>query len=466
MPFSDRKELSLSLNSSIERTLPARKGGPRWVDSLRSGLAAKRWQFVRNAATLSLGTATAQIVVVAVAPVLTRLYSPADLGALGLFTSFVMVAGVATSMSYELGILSAVNQERAARLTWASMLLSVPICAFCGIALYIMMHFQWLGYGALPAYSVPLVFLTLLFIGVFSNLRYWEIRQQHFEIVARTTVVQQATRSISQAVLGFVTIGPAGLLFGEMLGRGAGVGSLVRDAWPALKCVPARARRSDLVSALAENRNLAVYSLPSSLIDALAANIPLPLLVQLYGSALGGQFSLMQRVLSVPLALIATSVADTFHSRLAVYAREKPEQMLGLFARTSAWLFLLGLGPALILYFAGDRLFALVFGEPWITAGTLAGITAPLFLAQMIVSPLSRLVFVLRGQKSKLIYDLILVAGLLLIFGVAWTQRLSLIHTVWAITLVNILCYIVYYLVLLRIVIKARPNQAIEASKI
>jgi lipopolysaccharide exporter len=455
----------LSLNSSMERTLPVRKSGPHWADSLWPGRSAKRWQFARNAATLGLGTALAQAVAVAVAPLLTRLYSPADLGALGLFTSFVAVAAVATSMSYELGIISAVNQERAARLTWASMLLGLPVSVVCGIALYIMMRWQWLGYGVLPGYSIPLTVVTLLFMGVFSNLRYWEIRRQHFEIVARTTIVQQATRSISQAVLGFAHIGTAGLLFGEMLGRGAGVGSLFRNAWPALKSAGGKARRSDLVSALAENRNLAVYSLPSSLIDTLAANMPLPLLVQLYGAAFGGQFALMQKVLAVPLALIAASVADTFHSRIAVCAREKPGEMLGLFMRTTAGLFLLGLGPALMLFFAGGRLFALVFGGPWATAGTLAGITAPLLLAQMIVSPLSRLVFVLRGQKAKLIYDLTLMAGILLIFGIAWRQKLSSIQTVWAVTLVNIVCYMVYYMVLLRTVIQARPGSPIEASK-
>jgi lipopolysaccharide exporter len=306
--------------------------------------------------------------------------------------------------------------------------------------------------------------VTLLVIGVFSNLRYWEIRQEHFEIIARTTIVQQAIRSLSQAVSGFLGIGPAGLLFGEMIGRGAGVGSLFRDAWPALKSVAARTHRNEIVGALAENRNLAVYSLPSSLIDTLAANLPLPLLVQLYGSALGGQFALMQRVLAVPLVLIATSVADTFHSRLAVCARETPEQMTGLFARTSAGMFLLGLGPALILFFAGDHLFALVFGKPWTTAGTLAGITAPLLLAQMIVNPLSRLVFVLRGQKFKLIYDLTLMTGILLIFSVAWRQKLSMVHTIWAITLLGIFCYIIYYLVLLRIVIRAKTATA--ASRI
>jgi O-antigen/teichoic acid export membrane protein len=448
-----------------EPTIPVRTNDVRVGFFLQAAQWAARWRFARNVATLSLGTALAQSLGIALAPVLTRLYSPADLGVLGLFMSFVTVAAVTTSLSYELGIVSAANQEKAVRLTWASMLLSAPVCALCGIVLYIVVHFQWLGYGVLPGYSIPLMIVTLLLIGVFSNLRYWEIRQEHFEIIARTTIVQQAIRSVSQVVLGLFGIGPAGLLFGEMIGRGAGVGSLFRDAWPALKSAAVRARRNEIVSALAENRNLAIYSLPSSLIDTLAANLPLPLLVQLYGTALGGQFALMQRVLAVPLVLIATSVADTFHSRLAVCAREKPGQIPGLFARTSAGMLLLGLGPALILFFAGDRLFALVFGKPWAIAGTLAGITAPLLLAQMIVNPLSRLVFVLRGQKSKLIYDLTLMTGILLVFGVAWHQKLTLVHTVWGITLVGIFCYIVYYLVLLRIVLRARPDSSTAGAK-
>lgn len=422
--------------------------------------------FARNVATLSLGTALAQCVGVASAPVLTRLYSPSDLGVLGLFLSFVSVATVTTSLSYELGIISAPSNGEAARLTCASMLVSLPACIVCGSFLYAVMHFQWLGYGSLPGYSLPLMVVTLLFMAAFSNLRYWEIRHEHFHIVARTTLLQQTVRSVSQIVFGILAAGPMALLLGETMGRGAGVGSLLRNAWGALKSVAATARKNEFVSALAENRNLAIYSLPSSLIDTLAANIVLPLIVQLYGAAMGGQFALTCRVLAVPLALIATSVADTFHSRVALCVREKPDQVLTLFLRTTAGLFSLALIPALVLFFFGDRLFALVFGERWSIAGTLAGISAPLFLAQMVVSPLSRLVFVLRGQKSKLIYDVALMTGTLLIFGLSWRQKFTLIHTVWAITLVNILCYIIYYAVLLRIVIKARPQQLAHASRV
>jgi hypothetical protein len=101
-------------------------------------------------------------------------------------------------------------------------------------------------------------------------------------------------------------------------------------------------------------------------------------------------------------------------------------------------------------------LFGFVFGQPWATAGMLASITAPFFLAQMVVSPLSRLVFVLNGQETKLIYDVLLMTGMLLTFGIARTYKLNLIHTVWAMTLVNTFAYIFYYLVLLRIVARAK----------
>jgi O-antigen/teichoic acid export membrane protein len=451
-----------AVEPTIEINAVPRRGRPGAL-SVALRWAAK-WRFARNVMTLSLGTALAQSVGIILSPVLTRLYTPSDLGVLGLFLSFVSVATVATSMSYELGIVSAPTNEQATHLTWASMLLSVPVSLLLSAFLYMVMHFKWLGFGALPGYSVALMAATLLLIATFSNLRYWAIRQERFRIVARTSVFQQTTRSISQVALGFLGAGPMGLLFGEMIGRGAGIGSLFRNAWPALKNAAASARTRDLKAALVQNRNLAMYSMPSSVIDSLAGSILVPLIIQLYGPAMGGEFALTRRVLAVPLALIATSVADTFHSRMAVYAREKPEQMLGLFARTSVGLFLLGLGPALILFFGGERIFAVAFGQRWSIAGTLAGISAPFFLAQMVVSPLSRLVFVLRGQKSKFVYDLILIAGILLVFSAARRERFSLVETVWAITLVNIVCYAVYYLVLLRIVAKSAPKLSAEAS--
>ena len=52
--------------------------------------------------------------------------------------------------------------------------------------------------------------------------------------------------------------------------------------------------------------------------------LPVPMLIQLYGPSVGGHDSLVWRAITVPSVLVTTAVADTFHSRMATYAREAP----------------------------------------------------------------------------------------------------------------------------------------------
>ena len=88
-------------------------------------------------------------------------------------------------------------------------------------------------------------------------------------------------------------------------------------------------------------------------------------------------------------------MADAFQARLALYVRDTPNRIVQLFHRTSAGLMFVGIIPTALLMFYAEPTFQTVFGEKWILAGRMAAIVAPFFLAQFVVSPLSRLVFVL-----------------------------------------------------------------------
>jgi lipopolysaccharide exporter len=412
----------------------------------------RQWSFLRNAALLSIGTAAAQGFSVLAAPVLTRIYLAPAIGQLALFTSFISVAAVGVSLKYELGIVSAVNDSEAAQLTYGSVLLSIPTSLLGGLVLYAGIRFSWFGFGALPTYVTLLVIAALFLIGIFTALRYWAIRGGRFGLISKTTVGQHAARALSQLGFGFVGAGSGGLMVGELLGRAVGVTPIFREAWPKVRSLLVGVSIRDLLRTLNANRKLAVYSLPSSFIDTLVANLPIPLIVNLYGLEAGGYFALVQKVLAVPLGLIATSVADTFHGSLAVCARESPHRMLRLFKRTSLSLLVVGLAPTLLLAFCGQSLFQMIFGHQWATAGTLAALSAPWFLTQFIVSPLSRLVFVLRGQELKLIYDIVVMASMVAVAAFSLHRKISLFKTVWAFSLVNTLAYIVYYFVLVWII--------------
>ena len=428
-------------------------------------LRTRSWSFARNAAVLSVGTAAAQGFSVLAAPLLTRIYPAPAIGQLALFTSFISVASVGISLKYELGVVSAATESEAAQLTYASALLSIPVSILSGVVLYLAIRFSWFGFGALPTYVTLLMVVTLFLIGVFTALRYWAIRQRHFRLISKTTVGQHAARALSQVGLGLIGGGSGGLMMGELIGRTTGVAQIFREAWPKVRNLLVGISIGDLLCTLNGNRKLMMYSLPSSLIDTLVANLPIPLVINLYGLEAGGYFALVQKVLAVPLGLIATSVADTFHSSLAICARDNPNHMLMLFKRTSLWLFVIGLMPALIVAVFGWSLFRVVFGHEWATAGTLAALSAPWFLAQFIVSPLSRVVFVLRGQEFKLIYDIVILASIFAVVAISSQSNWSLFKTVWAFSLVNTFAYVIYYLVLMWIISKSTPRLSFEVPR-
>lgn len=428
-------------------------------------LRTKSWSFARNAALLSIGTAAAQGFSVLAAPLLTRIYPAPAIGQLALFTSFISVASVSVSLKYELGIVSAANDSEAAQLTYASVLLSIPVTILSGVVLYLAIRFSWLGFGALPTYATLLMVATLFLIGTFTALRYWTIRQGHFGLISKTTIGQHAARAFSQVGLGFIGGSSVGLMVGELIGRTIGVAQIFREAWPKVRCLLVDISIRDLLRTLNGNRKLMVYSLPSTFIDTLVANLPIPLIINLYGLEAGGYFALVQKVLAVPLGLIATSVADTFHSSLAIFARESPNRMLTLFKRTSLWLFVIGLVPTLLIAVFGRSLFQVVFGQQWAIAGTLAALSTPWFITQFIVSPLSRLVFVLRGQELKLIYDIVILTSMFAVAALAFHWKFSLFKTVWALSLVNTFAYVIYYLVLMQIIAKSTPRLEFEVPR-
>jgi lipopolysaccharide exporter len=325
-----------------------------------------------------------------------------------------------------------------------------------GGILLLFIHFSLLGFNALPPYTAVLMAAALVFVAGFSVLRYWFVRQEQFGCVSQATVVQNSVRSVSHAAIGVIGGGVAGLLAGELLGRSAGMTRMFRTAWPKIKAHVFPIDRRKFSEVLRDDIQFPVYSLPSSLMDSTAANICIPLVVWYYGSSGGGNFALVQRILAVPLILISASVADAFQARLALYVRDAPNRIVQLFYRTSAGLMFVGIIPTALLMFYAEPTFQTVFGEKWIVAGRMAAIVAPFFLAQFVVSPLSRLVFVLDGQRLKLIYDVVALSGMISVFAFSKWRHLPLMQALAILNAVGTFTFVVYYLLLMRIVSRYR----------
>ena len=399
---------------------------PAWTERLLEFplLAPLRGDSARGVLQLGGGTVLAQAALLLATPVITRFYPPPEMGLLGLVVAFLGVAGVVLGGRYDMAIVSARNDREADALLAVSLLAVAPLTVLAAAALAAMIRFDVLSYGSLPLWSLGLVVPALAMTGVFGALRFWFVRSGRYGGIGRAVVLQGCGRALVPAGLGALRPGWVGLLLGEVAGRLLGVVRLGREAWPSLRRALSPFDRSYFRRVLAENWKYPGFVLPSSLLDALGAALPLPLVASLYGGAAAGEYLLVMRLVSLPAGLVGASVADVFHSRLAEVSRSEPDRARPMLGRVSRHLALLGLVIFLPAALVSPWVFGWVFGSAWSRAGWVLTIVAPLALAALVVSPVSRLLLTAGRQQNKLMADAAMViaplAGLLAGRALGW----------------------------------------------
>jgi O-antigen/teichoic acid export membrane protein len=156
--------------------------------------------------------------------------------------------------------------------------------------------------------------------------------------------------------------------------------------------------------------------------------------------------------LGAPASVVATSVADVFHGRLGELRHAAPAQARTLFLRTTGVLAVIAGSIALLIALGAPAVFPFVFGVRWGTAGTMAAVLALRMFAQLVVSPLSRVVYVYEGQTSKLVFDVLVLLGATGALTIAKLQGFSLIGAVATLAVTDAVVYGVYWAVMWNLV--------------
>jgi O-antigen/teichoic acid export membrane protein len=377
-------------------------------------------RFVRQIASVVTGTAIGQALLVLVTPLLTRLYDPVAFGAFAVFAAFLGFASVGLSGRLEMLIPSARSESRARGLTWLCCLLVVPVSVVAAAGYAALVAFGLLGFGALPAWSTALMFVALVATGVFTALRFWHVRRMNFATIGGASARQGAGRALAPVALGLATSTWSGLALGDLAGRLLGIRSLARDAWPALRAL-SRAAPFGYARALLRHyaRRLGVL-FPSSLIDAAAAALAVPLFASLYGLKAAGEVALVMRLASAPSALLGGAIADVFHAHFPAWLAESRQRALSELRRNAIRLGAVGLaifGPACAL---APFVFGPGFGAEWRDAGVVLATLFPALVLAFVVSPLSRAIVAADRLELKLVAD---VSFLLLPPLVVWLCR-------------------------------------------
>lgn len=383
----------------------------RRLSGLREGLKARlpSGGFLTGVAALMTGTALAQAIPALAAPVLTRLYTPSDFGALALFTSITAVCGVIACARYELAVVLPDDEDDARALAYLSIGLAATLA--CVLQLVLLVASPWVARQVGSPSIAPwllLVPVVVFLMGLFNALNYVITRSADFQLLARARVAQALAGSGSQVGFGTVWAGPGGLIVGNAIGASVGVGALVRKAR-----AQGYGRRTSLrrIRAVARRySDFPKYSLLSALAQTLSLLLVSVVIARFYSVEVLGEYSLVLRVLGLPLALVAGSVGQVYFQHASESLRESGS-MLGIFHRTLRALTIAAVLSSAVAFLVLPNIFGFVFSSEWRGAGTLARSLLPGFTMQFIVAPLTMSNLVNRRVRLGLIGDLALLGA-------------------------------------------------------
>jgi len=407
--------------------------------------------FAVNVLKLVSGSASAQLLTIATAPLIARMFAPEAFGMAAVFISITGVVSAVVGMRYELSIVLPERDEEAANAAAVSF---VFILLTTGLTALLLAYFadsllRWLHAPELLPY-LWLAPVTVLLNGVFAALSYWNTRKKNF---GRLTVAQLASAIFF--VIAQIAAGVAGHSSGGTIIVATVLSILVSCVvlggptcvqHGALFVRSVRYRR--MWAALRRYSTFPKFSTASAVISNVGWQMPTFVLSAFFSPSVVGHYAIGNKLLRVPVNLVGANIATVFfqHASEANHQGTLRQSVDGMFRHLIA----LCVFPSLLLGLIGKELFVVAFGSRWAEAGIYTQILSVYVLFWFMAVPLGIALNVMEKQALELrLISLVLVARLVALlvgghyFGSArWTLALF--------SIAGVLVYGRYCLVVLR----------------
>ncbi len=360
----------------------------------------------KHVVTVLSGALGAQALPLLAAPFITRMCTPAEMGAFSVWLGIIAVAAIGATLRLETAMIvdhdSAAQQHCFSVVAYTASVTAVLI-TLCGVAARLLDF----------PFAARLSWHALLTIGVgtwitayMQTTLAFATSRNAFGKAARAKVLGAGSIALAQVGLLMAGAGGVALLSGQLAGMCVGLiaaNLLLSPPRPVLGWWLNTEQRHYL------HRHKAFWriSLPSNLLNIVVGQLPLFAIGARHGAMAAGLFALTQRVAGAPVALLASSVLEVF-KRQSVLDFHTHGYCRDAYVYTFKALLLLAIGPSLVLLLFAPPLFAWAFGANWRAAGELAQILAPLYFLNFIASPLSYVFFVAGKQKHDLVWQIAL----------------------------------------------------------
>ncbi|MBN1123654.1 MAG: oligosaccharide flippase family protein [Sedimentisphaerales bacterium] len=369
-------------------------------------------QFFKNISIVMTGTIVAQGIGFAIAPVISRLFTPSDFGVLGSFNSVLIFLAAFVTLQYAQAIMLPKRDQDAANV-FAASILSVFIVSLIALLVAYLCSDWLLELLKSPQSAWLLWFLPLgVFVaGINQSFQAWCVRRKAFAKTASSQMVRAGSIGTLQIVSGLLHQGSGGLITSIITANGIASVNLSRQVFVTdRKLLKESLNWRQIGKKAKEYRDFPIYSATQTAMNALSQGLPVLLLAHFYGIAVAGAYAFGLRLLSVPINFVLIALRQVLFQK-ASETYNKGGRLLPLFIKITSGLFGIASIPSLILFIWAPQIFTWMFGAEWHTAGIYARWLIPWIAVLFCNAPASLCGRILRQQRNLFIFELIVLVS-------------------------------------------------------
>ena len=410
----------------------------------------KKSELLKDTSILISGTVLAQLIPIVIRPFLSRAFLPAAFGVYSVYSSIFGILCVIASLRYELAIVLPKKDKIAANLFFLTLIFNIAFTLLLVLILAIWggRVVKLLNVPGSLSYYIYLVPVGTFFYTFYQSINYWLIRKKKFLPLSFNKFFRRGAEGAIQ--LGCSFSGKSfGLIAGDMAGHLSNVVSgLFQATKSGLKIKHLSLNKLKYVF----NRysEFPKYNLIPSLMSTVSFMLPILIVNKFYAAEYTGFFDQSRLLLSIPLVLIATSLASVLLQNLSE-RRMKNEGLLNDLIPILVIILAIAFFEIAIIEFFGVNLFKFIFGEKWGYSGEISRILVWSYAFNFIVSSFSSTFISLNKIKLLSIWQFIYfvsISSLFLFRSLAFLDFLKIYVSI------EIACYLIYSFLLINIVHK------------
>jgi O-antigen/teichoic acid export membrane protein len=384
-------------------------------------------QFKKDFFTLSFGNGLSQIIAFLFLPVLTRLYSPEQIGEYALFLAAIGILVAFSTLRLEYAIIlckteverySVVFAIFFAGLVFAAIFSTVLSTGFLLNFAFIQNNFGslWLGlFSVLILGIVNIIFNTLIFHG-------------QIILLTKLKVLQSVIAVLAQISFSVIHNALNGLMLGYLVSCLAIVCVVALRVSIKSILVKLLSSKHAIFGSFKKFKDFIIFDTSNALIfNMYSSSIILVMSIYFNLSTLG-LYALSERVLVKPVSIFVTSFTNIFYKKLAVLNHEDPGKISNILVTASNKISAATFIPFFLFVYFSKYFIPVVFGAGWENAYLYLYAISIAVYAKITVSPYSNVLKVIGMQKLSFKLNTILCIGTLiaLFASVQWLELSSL----------------------------------------